>query len=177
MLIAVRSTYTTISIKNPFQGIEQVWALIDLNHHKVLIGGIYIPPCPTVNVFSNFSTALNELLLNYPGSDIIIAGDFNLPNVSWSNSSLGCNVVFNQQTLCNTVNCANLLSRIVNSHNLLQYNYIVNCNNYCLDYVFSSLIEFQVEPDIDPLIDIDCHHPPLHCNFNFEYVETPFNQY
>ena len=97
----------------------------------------------------------------YPTANILIAGDFNLSNISWSNTTLSCEFVSNKYHPSLILNSAHLLTSRINYNNLYQYNYIYNCNNYTLDLVFSNLIDLHISPAIDFLKTVNSHHSPL----------------
>lgn len=89
----------------------------------------------------------------------MVCGDFNLPNVIWTNSISGleyCGQITDKVRL------------IGDQYSLLhweQKNNVPNANDSLLDLVFSSNSAAQVIPSPDTLIPFDLHHPPLSITF------------
>ena len=84
-----------------------------------------------------------------PDQQILLAGDFNLPNTDWDDVSL------------DSANAsAQTILQLANYFNLSQKNTIRNCRGVMLDLFFSTMDLF-VNEGVLPLVFADAHHPPL----------------
>jgi hypothetical protein len=100
-------------------------------------------------MYEHFYFAFNELYQNNHNSKIIVLGDFNLPSLIWSNTTLP--VKFNS-------NIESYFISMLSQLNLNQYNCIRNHKNVSLDLVLSN-VHVNVSNDPDPLLPIHKHHP------------------
>lgn len=86
-----------------------------------------------------FFILLNQSINQYPNTEFMLLGDFNLMSATFSNSDL-------------------YLKNKLSYFNLSQYNYIPNFKNITLDYVLSNSFSFIVKkylyPKLLPSIDI-----------------------
>ncbi|XP_046662572.1 uncharacterized protein LOC124355465 [Homalodisca vitripennis] len=108
------------------------------------------PPNLNSSQYIEFSSLLEELFVANPIFNIrLVVGDFNLPNVDWSNPS-SCLLDLSAQTVYD----------VMSFLNLNQYNYIRNERGVLLDLDFSSEA-LRVLNASDPLLAAECHHPAL----------------
>lgn len=146
VLIAVDSKINSEEIRINLNGLTS----IDLVAVRIFIGGkilyifvIYIPPNTSITVYENIFEYFFSLKYIY-NSDILILGDFNIPNFSLN--------VLNNHNL--------LLQNFLNFFELKQFNSIKNKNNRILDLVIAKN-DCEVEKAIDVLLNEDLHHPAL----------------
>lgn len=115
------------------------------SHHLTLtILVVYIPPTITFTNFSLFFDLLNELHL-LGNKDVLFLGDFNVPTYFLNAAN---------------DNFSTVLKSFEVFHQLKQANTILNVNHNMLDLVFTNTI-CSVDRAIEPLVDIDQHHPAL----------------
>ncbi|VVD00879.1 unnamed protein product [Leptidea sinapis] len=151
-------------------GVESVWATIPAEtlhiqgRRNVHIGLIYAPPDNLLPArINSISTRLAEIISLYPNDYILLTGDFNLPNITWSESWPAIqrrgsvelqNAFLNFYDLCNLAG-------------LKQQNTIFNCKPNTLDLLFSN-IDFEVHHSSLPLVSEDKYHPCL--EFDLSYL-------
>lgn len=141
---------------------EMLWATVpacSLNASKNLhIAVTYIPPnyhnipADVKNVTDSVSTLYNSL----PHDNYLVVGDFNLPNIQWSefgpmHLKKGC------------IEVQNCGIDLINEFKFLdfdQYNYIKNKSGNTLDLCFSNL-PLKVLDCVTPLLREDLSHPSL----------------
>ncbi|XP_044744098.1 uncharacterized protein LOC123306264 [Coccinella septempunctata] len=116
---------------------------------------LYIPPDSNINVYNDIFEILEDL--NSPES-VMILGDFNI-------SAL--------QGYYETNESSSLLLRyqsFVNFANLVQNNFVTNCNNRLLDLVLTSeYLKCDVLNDPEPLVPIDTHHPCITVRLSLQF--------
>lgn len=127
--------------------IDILMVKIKINFHFLYLLVIYIPPsCKNEDYEATF-----ELLLSLHciyGSDLLIMGDFNIPEY------LNCS-----QTQTSTTNF-NTMQNFLNLLGLTQFNNIVNNNGRLLDLVLSNR-DCIVTKASELILPEDCHHPAL----------------
>ena len=63
---------------------EEIWVELKLvNNVSLILGIVYFPPKSPIELYASHIDCLNTLAQHYPNSIILIAGDFNLPNIKW----------------------------------------------------------------------------------------------
>lgn len=63
--------------------LEMLWALVEINHQKVVIGLCYRPPSYTSTFVNELHDAINSVLSRYPTLPLFLLGDFNIPSIAW----------------------------------------------------------------------------------------------
>lgn len=117
--------------------------------------GAYIPPNYPPEKYSAFCDAFEEAFTEHlPHKDAVIAGDFSLPNVDWSNKK---GQVFDLIT--------QYLLDLSNKMNLNQLNTAVNERGVTLDLVLTSIRNTSVKPAVDIMLQQNRHHPALEIDF------------
>ncbi|CAH2209126.1 jg22867, partial [Pararge aegeria aegeria] len=149
-------------------GVESLWATIPAQSQQIQgtrnihIGLIYAPPdniLPTR--LESISSRLAELIAQYPNDYIILAGDFNLPNVTWSDSG----PTIRKRGPVELHNAFMNIIDICNLSGLKQLNTIPNSKHNTLDLLFSN-IDFSVNHCPNPLVPEDTFHPCLQFNLS-----------
>ncbi|XP_046666391.1 uncharacterized protein LOC124358142 [Homalodisca vitripennis] len=100
------------------------------------------------------SIMVTELKFLSTGPDydvVLLVGDFNLPDVNWSDMSPPASNKSSQ-----------LLRDLMSLHRLYQINRVLNARGVMLDLVFSSDEKCLVSPASDPVLPSEAAHPPLH---------------
>lgn len=118
----------------------------------------------TFDIFKTFIYKLHDICLNNPCDNIIVLGDFNVPDFSLysQEENVSCYEFINP---ADKPKC-DLLLNTLNLCNLHQYSTIKNYINRTLDLVLSNT-SVEVDKCDSPLINIDKHHPALTIDFNF----------
>lgn len=145
IMLPNHATFTDIS------DIDIVGTKISIGYKHINIFAVYIPPKMPANKYYSLGEAMEILEINY-GSDLIILGDFNLPEY--------------QQPGENT-------SRVTHINNLCaffgltQYNHVKNVNNHVLDLVLSTK-NVTVSKSHNTILNEDSYHPALDIELYFE---------
>ncbi|XP_055642698.1 uncharacterized protein LOC129779317 [Toxorhynchites rutilus septentrionalis] len=145
--------------------IEQVWVSIKLEGRKLYLCVVYIPPVRTRDValidvqVQSVSVIASRAL---PADEIVVVGDFNLPNLKWQ---IGSGRFLYADATQSTFHAGTNALLDGYSYNLLQQiNSITNENDRMLDLCFVS------KPDGAPILSVAPvpmvksvpHHPPLY---------------
>ena len=127
---------------------ECILAKFVLNFQTIYICVVYIPPNSDKDVYDSlFQTIESHCPI---GSTILIAGDFNFPEITGSEYSF----------LHATTNCK-LLFNFMSLYDLKSINNIPNQNGRTLDLVLTNVTEPTIEREEYPLVAEDRHHPAL----------------
>lgn len=129
---------------------------VKLNTGTVVLVVVYVPPACSYHQYEVFVDTFITLR-NLYGRDIIIMGDFNIPEFLACRGGLTSSPNFFQ------------VSRLAEFYNIDQYNEIVNKNKRILDLVFSSR-PVLVERMSEPVVPEDGHHPALSISLNIDRV-------
>ena len=63
------------------------------NHNKLLIVGVYIPPFTPDCLYKDLVNFIDEISIDYLPENVILCGDFNLPNLRWTSNPLNYNAL------------------------------------------------------------------------------------
>lgn len=141
--------------------IEQSYVLLSLDSLILLIGAVYIPPQSDIDVYNTHTDTVNNLLIQYYNSKIILLGDYNLPGIHWS--------VVENNIVPNSFKYSNLETNVlanISFLNLQQFNTIINRKNGILDLILSNSTNILVLCETDPFLPIDyMYHPTLLVTF------------
>ncbi|XP_054287517.1 uncharacterized protein LOC129003249 [Macrosteles quadrilineatus] len=150
-LIAVRNTIQSRNWSPTTCTSESVFVVCNLLSSVVLFGCTYIPPSQRLSAYSSYCDAVDEVLITANVDNTILMGDFNLPNVEWSD--------FDPTIALD--DSSRLVSDLALTHGLTQINGVRNSRGVCLDLIFSSFQESIVTAADDILLAEDRHHPAL----------------
>ncbi|CAH2227610.1 jg1391, partial [Pararge aegeria aegeria] len=149
-------------------GVEALWATIpaqSLNvqgNQNIHIGLIYAPPDVLLPArLESISSRLAEIVASHPNDFLILAGDFNLPNVTWSDSG----PTIQKRGSLDLQNAFVNFVDLCNISGLKQQNTIKNSKHNTLDLLFSN-IDFDVIHCPNPLVSEDVYHPCLEFNLS-----------
>lgn len=175
VLIAVSKYLVAKQIITEVNNVEHVLVMIDIQGYKFLLSNVYFPPQSPSEIYEAYCESLDEALYDNNCDNIVICGDFNLPNVVWDNDSLGVKAR-------NTVSIQ--ASKVIDYFaflNLFQVNRITNARGSLLDVVFCRCENVSVNICNSPLLKCDIYHPAI-CfsvsvckenmtmiNFDYEY--------
>ncbi|KAG6457452.1 hypothetical protein O3G_MSEX010311, partial [Manduca sexta] len=179
VLIAVRREIAAESLMKWSSSAEDLWVTITLRNkkevghrsYKIHICTVYICDQNLLNSITvqrlNFVKNLTNIILQNPLDKFIILGDFNLPNILWSPSSVGTS--FTPSNILGSHQCE--VFDELNTYNLLQYNCFSNINDRVLDLVFSNH-DISVKCCDFPLVKEDPQHKSIVCEANFVRFNT-----
>ena len=123
--------------------------LITRHHRKVFIIVVYIPPSTSLENMELFFDAFNSLNNFSDTDDVIVFGDFNIPDFV-DKATDGFSI---------------LLNNFQQFHNMQQYNYLRNFHNHVLDLIFSN-VTCTICKLLSPFVEEDRHHPALYINIH-----------
>ncbi|KAF0706030.1 Uncharacterized protein FWK35_00027077, partial [Aphis craccivora] len=84
-LIAIRNDVVSNLICNPAINVEHVFVKFSYNHTNYVVCSVYFPPNSLISAYEAFMSTVQSVLLLHPDCVFIFCGDFNLPDVKWSN--------------------------------------------------------------------------------------------
>ncbi|XP_031346903.1 uncharacterized protein LOC116173529 [Photinus pyralis] len=155
-LVAVRNNFSSTKINLPrtLDELEITLVKLKLNANQYLIiVNAYIPPNTAAATYEELFHALEEVL--YLEAYVIFTGDFNIPEYFACNSKSAGSAVLGSEKYV-------LLKNFLDFGDYVQINKVVNINNRILDLIIvPKTLTCDVMQDIQPLVKVDCHHPPL----------------
>ena len=115
------------------------------------------PEAEDETVYASHVNTVTDICNTITDSEVIILGDYNLPNIVWQPSDVGNELI---PTICS----GNRESCVCDSFlasGLSQYNHVGNCCDNVLDLVFSSCMSLEVSTSDYPLVCVDQFHLTL----------------
>lgn len=169
-LIAVRDGISSKHLPNWSSSAEDIWVEITQGSSKLHVGVAYLPPGDN-RAFNIYLDKLTEMLTVNAYHNVVICGDFNLPDIQWlKNENLSVNLTPSAYTDRRSISFVDTTSFCA----LAQYNSQHNCNNRILDLVLSnSNNNINVIRSQFFLVPEDVHHPSLEIEFLFNVNSRP----
>jgi len=150
---------TRIDISNSS---EIVSCKIDLEEGNLIVIAVYRPPNNNLLYAETLCETIERVVLDHPNSVIWIAGDLNLPNVSWNNWSVNDNNY--PLALCN------LFIDLFITHGFCQLVDSPTRNNNILDIFATNRPSFTAECKVIPGIS---DHETVHVETQLNIAATP----
>ena len=149
--------------------IDQIFIRILLPNSELVLGAFYVPPSSDLSCYEDHVNSLQECKLEFPNSNYIIIGDYNLPYSDWILKDNLCSFYPRNNIPSYLLENINYVVNSMNSLNLYQRNSFRNYCNNVLDLCFSNcdcnislVLEEFINPDIaHPVIDLHVYLPPL----------------
>lgn len=88
-LIAIRSDGVSSLICNPAIKIEHVFVKFSFNNTNYVVYSVYFSSNCLILAYEAFMSTVQSVLRFHPDCVFIFCGDFNLPDVKWSNDNFG----------------------------------------------------------------------------------------
>lgn len=158
VIIAIKSFIEAISISVPCQDprFEHVWIKINSSGKSLVVGVVYIPPSSEESVYDSFLDVIDYICTNFHGSEILVCGDFNLPNVKWDN----------EDDSISYLPSSSVSKYVEFLHSVFffgfhQFNHYRNSCDNVLDLCFYTDVSINVELSDSPISKVDEFHPPL----------------
>lgn len=173
VVIAVKKCFDSSFCEAAFSdSLEQIFVSIRLRNSRLFVGCIYMPPekRADLEVMQAHMSCIEKVRqISSLEDTIVVAGDYNQPNLSWRSSPHGYMYIDTANTFSSGRNEAmvqEILLDGVARCNMLQINAIINHNGRLLDLVFISESANYSVPScaVDPLVPLDAHHPALEFN-------------
>lgn len=89
VLVAIQNDVVHNLLPALVNNVEYLFVKLYVNNTAYIVCSVYIPPGSLFLVNESFMSAAQYIIDAYPGSVFIISGDFNLPDLSWSNDDFG----------------------------------------------------------------------------------------
>ena len=157
-------SHHSVLIDPPINNIEQLFVKIRIGHLSVIVCAVYLPPQSVPAIYDAHCQSVVEIRQRFPNYDIIVVGDYNLPNSSFLNDIYG--------TLCHSPThygsegpVPDIICEYFNLLNLQQLNHIHNLSDRMLDLCFSSNKNFFIYRSVETFLPLDPHHPVLILSF------------
>lgn len=140
---------------------DDLWVMVRNNETTIIIGCVYFPPNSSVQAYQNFVDTLESIRRKHKRAKFLIAGDFNLPTVSWVNEE-GLLVPSDLSSpMAETLITGMFLNE------LQQVNHLPNEFGRYLDLAFcDGLADATVEGSQYHLSRVVPHHIPLEMHFS-----------
>lgn len=151
ILIAIRKNIVSKQINLMDSVVEQLFVQFTIGNNKYMIGGVYIPPRSSFDLYNVHVMSLFELIRSYPDHELIIFGDYNIPDTLWIQSDDGLEAV------CPDSSPGKFISDSFSAYGLQQCNKFPNNHGVFLDLLFSYQ-KYVVTPAVDTLLDPNYHH-------------------
>ncbi|XP_022175933.1 uncharacterized protein LOC111038911 [Myzus persicae] len=154
-LIAIRSDIVSNLIYTPATNVEHLFVKFNYNNINYVVCSVYFPPNCPLSAYESFISAVQSVLPLHPECVFIFCGDFNLPDIIWSNDDFGLlyNTVTNPRVQCIPDAFAFL--------NFFQLNDIQNSFGVVLDLVFSNDNRIYISKAVTSAVPCDLYHPAL----------------
>lgn len=153
VLMAAKSDLQVSKINTSINDVETLFLSIRVHSTRLLIGGTYIPPQQPIQVYEHFCEAVDEVMSSCPSlNPILLAGDFNLPQVDWGASPP-----------IPTNGSSRHLTEMASTFDLSQINSIQNTRGVLLDLIFCSDHSIHAMSALDPLLPVEPAHPAITC--------------
>uniref|UniRef100_A0A2S2QRB9 Endonuclease/exonuclease/phosphatase domain-containing protein n=1 Tax=Sipha flava TaxID=143950 RepID=A0A2S2QRB9_9HEMI len=125
------------------------------NNINYVVCSVYFPPNCPLSAYESFISAVQSVLLLHPECVFIFCGDFNLPDIMWSNDDFGLlyNTVSNPRVQCIPDAFAFFI--------FFQLNDIQNSFGVVLDLVFSNDNSIYISKAVTSAVPCDPYHPVL----------------
>lgn len=181
-LIAIRSDVVSNLICNPVINIEYVFVKFSFNNTNYVVCSVYFPPNCLISAYEAFISTVQSVLLLHPDCVFIFYGDFDLPDVKWSNDDFG---LLYKSILNPRIQC---IPEAFAFCNFFQLNDILNSIGGILDQVLSNDKRIYVliaeisavpcdshKPALDIMVKLDNVSPLLDRSHNyFDFRRTPY---
>ncbi|KAF6203486.1 hypothetical protein GE061_001817 [Apolygus lucorum] len=121
----------------------------------MLLGCVYIPGHSGVAIHEAHSTMLEYVVSLHPDFAVLVLGDYNLPELSWTNT--------NNPSVSLSMKAQVLIDSITFLQ-LEQANFNRNPAGNILDLCLTNIPNLHVRA-ADPIVKLDQFHPPFECTF------------
>lgn len=170
VLIAVDKSIECSELKVDDSSLEQKIIKISINKVNFICCVIYIRPAYSISDYFHHTKIISDLSNKFPDYNFIIAGDFNIPKISWSNNPVKFKVIDYVPPL--KINCAKLLCDTFSSMDISQIFPLHKIKNYSLDLFFAPTQLVSLEDLDEPLLRCDSHHVPCYFKIDIPVFEV-----
>lgn len=163
MIAVDRRLNSTLLSSCEENGCEQIWVKITGKNLKLVVASVYIPPSMPLEIYSAHIECIKRMCNTIKhDTNVMIYGDFNLPDLKWKLDDLTNSMV--------PVNITTSIESEVlqNCHDsgLYQINDILNDNSRLLDLVWTNNPEkFECNLCLNHLLPNEIHHKAITVDF------------
>lgn len=157
VLIAVSKSLSSSLIPTSCVGVEQLWVKISFGGSSLLLGGVYLPPDALTERYSEFMEEARVMCETIECDSVMVMGDFNLPDISWSTDDENDTVLLPS----NVVSDKDVI--VLDGMNSLGLAQIcgIRCRNQ-LDLIFTNIFDdLVVAESVRELKPTSAHHCPI----------------
>lgn len=158
MLIAIHKDFHSKIIPISYNNIEHLFISFSINNEPFIVRGVYFPPSSPNISYANYTSTVEDLVYSFVNAKFIFCGDFNLPNIHWSNNSHG--LVYSKISCPGSyVHCVPETFAILNC---FQVNNVFYTHGSLLDLIFAYSNHININAFSDPMVPEDKYHPSLY---------------
>lgn len=163
MHIAIRNDILCRKLPPSIFNFEHVFVKCTTNNVAFIVYSIYIPPNSPIHMYEPFMSAVKIIISTHSDCVFLFCGDFNLPNVRWSNDNYGLSYTSVSGT---RIHC---VPEIFAFLNFFQLNSVPNSSGNILDLVFSNNPNTCISKSDTAVAPCDPYHPALDLIFTFDH--------
>lgn len=167
VLIGICKDISSHLIKTNCLNVEQIFDNFSLGTSSYLVGGVYIPPLSSIQMYESRVSSVNNLINQYTNHTIINCGDYNLPEINWNIDDSGLLYSYSSTT---RVSC---IPELFATHSFYQMINIFNAHGSLLDLVFTCNKLLVVSKSLEPAVPTDSYHPALCISLSDSFSITP----
>jgi len=168
VLIGIRKDFSSKLITVPDINVEHLFVEFSSGASRFLTCCVYFPPLSPSLLYERFMSNVESVIQQYPNHTFVISGDFNLPEISWSNDSNGLTYTYSSSLR------APCVPEIFAFNGFFQKNSVFNTQGSILDLVFSNSDSVIVNESLEPFVPSDFYHPPLNLSIPEVFSSTKF---
>lgn len=151
-LLAIHNDIPSSILSTTVNNVEHLFVKISINKKLFIIGSVYIPPSSSTIVYESFMESVQSVLLSNNDCTLILCGDFNLFNISWSKDEF---------VLSYSSSLNHCLPESFAFFNLFQLYHVLNHLGKHLDLIFSNNNSFHVSKSTTVAVPCGSHHPAI----------------
>ena len=168
-LIAVNTdSFKSFRITTTVEAFDQLFVRVFNHSTNILNWAVYLYADTTAEHYKLHADTVEQTTSGHQQADFVIFGEYNLPNISWSNYPLSCNSKIGYRHRNCTTASAN--SEDFGSLGLNQIHpSLVPDKDNSLDLVFTNIEILSFQAPVEILRDVDPPHPPAILNLSIHH--------
>jgi len=168
VLIAIHIDFLSKLIPISCNNIEHLFISFSINNEPFIVGVVYFHPSSLDISYANYTSTVEDLVNSFVNANFILCGDFNLPNIYWSNDNQG--LVYSKISRPGPyVQCVPETFAFLN---FFLVNNVFNIHGTLLDLIFVNSNHIKINTFSDPKSDYLCIKEFLS---SFDWRETFIN--
>ena len=126
-------------------------------HDKIIISVVYIQPDSDKLIYDKYFQSLQTISDKYSDAKIMSFGDFNLPNIRWS-ETVPLNYDLLKYVDPNLSSAIDILCSVCNFMGLSQVYPVHSLKGYTLDLLLTNIYNIHVSTPTEEILSTDQHH-------------------